>query len=280
MSPPEAQSLLSVSIVLQTLQDFVLVLSSSHVFLLGAQFWETKPWPAFSTQSTWTKLVCDLPQSLVHGDSESGELPVSVGYRVLNTCQTLWNLTPALSSSSRGLLFLTSGSPLSGPKVCAKALLPSAWASKLRFLETEPMQVGSHRNYLGRPSTSPPKKGSTDAQKIITPPQERRLDSTPAIGMCAISSEGCKSRYFFTEVCSKLPWWLRWLTTATKKSACNAEDLSSIPGSGMSPGEGNEHALQYSCLENSMDRGAWQTTVHRVTESDTTEAANTHICVS
>ena len=42
-----------------------------------------------------------------------------------------------------------------------------------------------------------------------------------------------------------------------KGSACKAGDLGSIPGSGRSPGEGNGNPLQYSCLENSMDRGAW-----------------------
>ena len=42
-----------------------------------------------------------------------------------------------------------------------------------------------------------------------------------------------------------------------KASACNAEDLDSIPGLGRSPQEGNGNALQYSCLENSVDRGAW-----------------------
>ena len=50
-----------------------------------------------------------------------------------------------------------------------------------------------------------------------------------------------------------------------KESACNAGDLGSIPGSGRSPGEGNGYPLQYSCLENPVDRGAWQATVHRVT---------------
>ena len=44
-----------------------------------------------------------------------------------------------------------------------------------------------------------------------------------------------------------------------KKSIYNARDLDSIPGLGRSPGEGNGNSLQYSCLENSMDRGAWQT---------------------
>ena len=52
-----------------------------------------------------------------------------------------------------------------------------------------------------------------------------------------------------------------------KKSACNAGDLSSIPGSGKYPGEGNGYPLQYSRLEISMDRGAWQATVHTVTKS-------------
>ena len=42
-----------------------------------------------------------------------------------------------------------------------------------------------------------------------------------------------------------------------KESACNAGDLGSVPGLGRSPGEGNGNQLQYSCLENPMDRGAW-----------------------
>ena len=50
----------------------------------------------------------------------------------------------------------------------------------------------------------------------------------------------------------------------SKESACNAGDPGSIPGSGRSPGEENGHLLQYSCLRNSMDRGAWWATVHGV----------------
>ena len=50
-----------------------------------------------------------------------------------------------------------------------------------------------------------------------------------------------------------------------KKSACSAGDLASIPGSGRFPREGNGNPFQYSCLENPMGRGAWQTTVHGVT---------------
>ena len=52
-----------------------------------------------------------------------------------------------------------------------------------------------------------------------------------------------------------------------KESACNAGDLGSIPGLGTSPGEENGYPLQCSCLENSMDRGAWWATVHGVTKS-------------
>jgi len=51
-----------------------------------------------------------------------------------------------------------------------------------------------------------------------------------------------------------------------KESARNAGDLGSVPGLGRSPGEGNVYPLQYSCLENSMDRGVWWATIHGVTE--------------
>ena len=54
-----------------------------------------------------------------------------------------------------------------------------------------------------------------------------------------------------------------------KESACNAGDLGSIPGLGRSSGEGNGNPLQYSCLENSTDRGACWATVHGVTKSQT-----------
>ena len=53
--------------------------------------------------------------------------------------------------------------------------------------------------------------------------------------------------------------------SVNKGSVCNSGDPGLIPGSGRSPGEGNGNPLQYSCLENLMDRGAWQATVHGVT---------------
>ena len=64
-----------------------------------------------------------------------------------------------------------------------------------------------------------------------------------------------------------LPQWL-----SSKESDHNAGDAGNagwIPGSGRFPGGGHSNALQYSCLENPMDRGAWQATVHRVTKSRT-----------
>ena len=54
-----------------------------------------------------------------------------------------------------------------------------------------------------------------------------------------------------------------------KESSCNAGDLGSIPGSRRSPGEWKGYLLQYSCLGNPMDRGAWWATVHGVAKSGT-----------
>ena len=62
----------------------------------------------------------------------------------------------------------------------------------------------------------------------------------------------------------------RWL--GAKEAACNAGDPGLIPGTGRSPGGGHGNPLQYSCLENPMDREAWWATVHTFAESDMTEA--------
>ena len=64
------------------------------------------------------------------------------------------------------------------------------------------------------------------------------------------------SKKYVTNVCIWLPQWL-----SGKESACNAGDTGWIPGSGRFPGEGNGNPLQYSCLGNPMDRGAWRAVV-------------------
>ena len=66
-----------------------------------------------------------------------------------------------------------------------------------------------------------------------------------------------------------LPWVGFPGGSEVKVSASNAGDLGSILGSGRSPEEGNGNPLQYSCLENPMDGGAWWATVHRVAKSRT-----------
>jgi len=55
----------------------------------------------------------------------------------------------------------------------------------------------------------------------------------------------------------------------SKESACNVEDSGLIPSLGRTPGGGNANPLQYSCLENTIDRGAWQAAVHGVAKSQT-----------
>ena len=101
------------------------------------------------------------------------------------------------------------------------------------------------------------------------------ISHTPA-GMCYIESTSaviCSQFFFF------LPFVHIWSFSSiylclnstpmgcpggsdSNESACNAGDLGSIPGLGRSPGEGNGNPLQYSCLENPMDGGAWWATVH------------------
>ena len=63
-----------------------------------------------------------------------------------------------------------------------------------------------------------------------------------------------------------------------KEFACNVGGLGLISGLGRSPGGGNGNPLQYSCLGNPMDRGAWWATVHQVAEVDTTEHVQCQLC--
>ena len=83
------------------------------------------------------------------------------------------------------------------------------------------------------------------------------LSSIPGLGRSAGDGIGYSFQYIWASLVVQL------------ESACNVGDLGSIPGLGRSPGKGNGNPLQYSCLENSMDRGAWRATVHGVTKSRT-----------
>ena len=78
-----------------------------------------------------------------------------------------------------------------------------------------------------------------------------------------------------------LLWTLPFLglpdSSVGKESACSAGDLGLIPGSGRSLGEGNGNPLQYSCLENPTDRGAWRATVHVFTKSWTQLSSPTRV---
>ena len=87
----------------------------------------------------------------------------------------------------------------------------------------------------------------------------------------------CNTGHNFYFWVRKVPWRRDRLPTpvflgfsgglAGKESACNVGDLGSNPGLGKSPEKRKVYLLQYSCLENSMDRGAWQATAHVVTKS-------------
>ena len=83
----------------------------------------------------------------------------------------------------------------------------------------------------------------------------------------------------FNPWAGKIPWRKEWLPTSvfmgfpggsdSKESACNVEDLGLIPGLGRSLEEGNGNPIQYSCLDNPVDRRSWHAAVHRVAKSQT-----------
>ena len=78
-----------------------------------------------------------------------------------------------------------------------------------------------------------------------------------------------RAKWTYSNRYQELLRWYSLFDADGKESACSAGDLGMTPGSGRSPGEGNGYPLQYSCLENSMERGAWWATVQGVTKCQT-----------
>ena len=115
---------------------------------------------------------------------------------------------------------------------------------------------------------------------------EDGITNSMGVGLSKLQDivKGREVRCAIVHEVSKCQTWLRdWTTTLHivpymynfpsgsdgKEFVCNAGDLSSIPGSGRLPGEGNGNPLQYSCLGNLMDKGVWQATAHGVARSQT-----------
>ena len=82
--------------------------------------------------------------------------------------------------------------------------------------------------------------------------------------MCSLHIFGCTCIYIY--ICM---YGASLVAHRVKNPSANAGDVGSILGSGRSPGEGNDYPLHYSCLENSMDRGAWRATAHGVSKNQT-----------
>jgi len=89
--------------------------------------------------------------------------------------------------------------------------------------------------------------------------QQNAGEHIDPINSCDVKGPGSTSAFSSIFLFLGLPWWLRPYRFRLKRRQ---------PGLGRFPGEGNGNPLQYSCLENSMDRGAWWAIAHRVTESD------------
>ena len=107
-------------------------------------------------------------------------------------------------------------------------------------------------------------------------PSREEVTSGPEPPVCSPSfwpvAKPITGRFAMSEV---LPF-----SSDGKESACNAEDPGSIPGLGRSSGRGSGNPLQYSCLGNPTDRGAWRATVHGVAELDTTEQLTLFLAMS
>ena len=128
------------------------------------------------------------------------------------------------------------------------------WTGELGGLQSMQSQNWTRRKQLGMHAHNVFKLLKTGDVGTPLAVHWLRLHTSKAKGASLIPGQGTK----------RLP-----RGSVVKNLPANAGDAGSIPGSGRSPGGGNGNPLQYSCLENSMDRGAWQATVHGVTKSRT-----------
>ena len=161
---------------------------------------------------------------------------------------------------------------------------------------THPLSAAAAKSLQSCPTLCDPMDGSPPGSPVPGILQARTLEwvaisfSTHCLGMTfknAVSRPNCSELYPDLKQSSVKGKEIHILrpfkgfpdSSDSKESTCNAGDLSSIPGSGRSPGEGNGFPPQDSCRENPMDRGAWRATVYRVTKSRTRlrqQHAHTH----
>ena len=116
-------------------------------------------------------------------------------------------------------------------------------------------------------SVSHPRAVTAHLSLFICLPHSHSVTMNPGLPQCLQSFPGLSLSHSLSYFRASLVAQL--VKKKKKKTACNAGNSGSIPGLGRSPGGGHGNPLQYSCLENLMDRGAWRTTVHGVTKSQT-----------
>ena len=116
-------------------------------------------------------------------------------------------------------------------------------------------------------------------ENFITDSRTLRLDDSSRVTQAGLMRYPWKKSLWLElkrcDLRNMLPWWF-----SSKEFTWDAGDVGSIPASWRSPGGGHGNPLQYFCVENPMDRGAWQATVHGVTKNWTWLSTHTHcVCV-
>ena len=108
-----------------------------------------------------------------------------------------------------------------------------------------------------------------------TPSPSKPGSCSPSCDGCAGESQGCRETFISVFLLHRASQ-VALVVKNPPAEAGDVRDAGSVPGSGRAPGGGNGNPLQYSCLENPVDGGAWPATVHAVAESDMTERPRVH----